>query len=212
MSGGARVSATLGRLDLSGSVYRGFESFGLITFDTDGPLLLPDTPALRLVERYPRFTMIAGDFETVRGEWAVRGEAALFVDKQLAGLARLDGVLGHAFDGGIGVDRRSGDYRVFASAIVHREWSDQDPGLTKADLNLVGSIDRDIARGRYFVRGFAVANPADASAFVRALFVWRVRDDLSVEGSAAAFLGTSDDTLGRFQDCDFLLTRMRYRW
>ena len=212
MSGGARVSTTVGRVDISGSVYRGFESFGLITIDTGGPPLLPASPVLRLVERYPRFTMIAGDFETVRRDWAVRGEAVLFVDKQLAGIARLDGVPGRAFDAGVGVDRRSGDYRVFASAIVHREWSDRAPALTKADLNLVGSIDRDIARGRYFVRGFAVVNPADASAFVRALFVWKVRDDVSLEGSAAAFLGTSDDTLGRFQDRDFLLTRIRYRW
>ncbi|HYN07151.1 MAG TPA: DUF1302 family protein [Vicinamibacterales bacterium] len=212
MSGGARVSGTLGRLDISGSVYRGFESFGLITIDSDGPPLLPDSPALTLVERYPRFTMIAGDFETVRGEWALRGEAAWFVDKRLAGLTRLDGVPGRAFDAGVGVDRRSGDYRVFVSAIVHREWSRRDQTLTKADLNLVGSIDRDIARGRYFLRGFAVANPADSSAFARALFVWRVRDDVSVEGSAAAFLGTSDDTLGRFQDRDFLLTKIRYRW
>jgi hypothetical protein len=212
MSGGARVSATLGRIDVSGSVYRGFEGFGVITFDTAVPPPRSGLAAPRLVERYPRFTMIAGDFETVRGEWALRGEAAMFVDKELAGLSRPDGVPGRAFDAGVGVDRRSGDYRVFASAIVHREWSDRDPALTKADLNLVGSIDRDIARGRYFVRGFGVANPADGSAFVRVLFVWKVRDDVSVEGSAAGFLGTSDDALGRFQDRDFLLTRIRFRW
>jgi hypothetical protein len=209
LSGGGRVSTTIGRLDVSGSVYRGFDGFGVITFDPDPG---PGESVLPLVERFPRFTMIAGDFETVRGEWALRGEAAMFIDKRLATIDRLDAVAGRALDAGIGIDRRSGDYRVFASAIVHREWSDRDPALTKADLNLVASLDRELVRGRYFVRGFGVVNPADGAAFVRGLFVWTVRDDVSMEGSAAAFLGSSDDTLGRFQDRDFLLGRIRYRW
>ncbi|MBC8647131.1 MAG: hypothetical protein H7X85_08210 [Thermoanaerobaculia bacterium] len=37
------------------------------------------------MERYPRFTMIAGDAEMVRGGWAIRGEVAGFIDKPLSG-------------------------------------------------------------------------------------------------------------------------------
>ena len=33
----------------------------------------------RSTARHPRFTMIGGDFETVRGEWGIRGEVAAFV-------------------------------------------------------------------------------------------------------------------------------------
>ena len=33
MSGGARVSTTIGRVDVAGAVYRGFESFGVITIE-----------------------------------------------------------------------------------------------------------------------------------------------------------------------------------
>ena len=221
MSGGGRVSTTIGRVDVAGAVYRGFESFGLITIEAAAPVPLVAPVQLTLVERYPRFTMVAGDFETVRGEWAFRGEAAFFVDKQLAGVTRTGAIPGRSLDAGAGFDRRSGDYRLYASAIVHREWSSEDPRLAKTDVNLVGSIDRPFARDRYFLRGFAVVNPADASAFLRGLFVWKVRDDVSMEGSVAAFLGTSDDTLGRFgpqehpqrrQDRDFLLARIRYRW
>ena len=221
MSGGARVSTTIGRVDVAGAVYRGFESFGLITIEGAAPVPLVAPIQLTLVEQYPRFTMVAGDFETVRGEWAFRGEAAFFVDKQLAGVTRTGAIPGRSLDAGAGFDRRSGDYRVYASAIVHREWSSEDPRLAKTDVNLVGSIDRPFVRDRYFLRGFAVVNPADASAFLRGLFVWKVRDDVSMEGSVAAFLGTSDDTLGRFgpqehqqrrQDRDFLLARIRYRW
>jgi len=174
---------------------------------------------LPLIETYPRFTMIAGDFETVRGDWAIRGEAAVFVDKQLQSVTGTRALGGRALDAGVGFDRRSGDYRVFGSVIVHREWSTgsgstspTEPHLSRTHVNLVASIDRPFARDRYFVRGFGVVNPGDGAGFVRALFVWKVRDDVTVEGSAAAFLGTSDDTLGRFQDRDFVLMRLRYRW
>ena len=54
-------------------------------------------------------------------------------------------------------------------------------------------------------------NPGDASGFVRGLVVWRVRDNVAVEGSAAAFLGDGDDTLARFKTRDFLLVRVRWR-
>jgi hypothetical protein len=212
VSGGARIGTTIGRVDVSGAAYRGFDGFGLISLEFESPSE-PFSPALMtLVERYPRFTMISGDFETVIGEWAFRGEAAMFVRKQLSGVTRTGVVDGRAFDGGFGFDRRTGDYRVFGSVILHREWSAEDRLVSKTDLSLVGSIDRQLGRDRYFLRGFAVVNPGDASAFVRGLFVWKVRDDVSIEGSAAAFLGTSDDALGRFADRDFLLARIRFRW
>jgi hypothetical protein len=204
-------------MDVAGAIYRGFESFGLIS--PQGFAAQPNPPVvLRLVERYPRFTMVAGDFETVRGEWAIRGEGAFFVDRKLSDPAVTFLRDGQSIDVGIGVDRRTGDYRVFGSVIAHREWSTTTPTLpgireiSITHLNVVASIDRAFARDRYFVRWFAVVNPADNAGFVRGLFVWKVGDDVTVEGSAAAFLGTSDDTLGRFQDRDFLLTRLRYRW
>ncbi len=212
MSGGARVSTTVGRLDVAASVYRGHESFGLITVEPD-PVAAPDQLVpVTLVERYPRFTMVGADFETVRGDWALRGEAGFFVDKRLLDSTRTTTIPARALDAGVGFDRRSGDYRVFGSVIVHREWSSRDALIERTDVNLVASIDRQLARDRYFVRGFVVVNPGDGSAFIRALFVWKLRDDLSVEGSAAGFAGTSDDTLGRFADRDFLLLRIRYRW
>jgi hypothetical protein len=220
VSGGARVSTTIGRLDVAGAVYRGFESFGLVTLEGAAAPQLTAPVELTLVEQYPRFTMIAGDFETVRGDWAIRGEAAVFVDKQLQSVRGTRALDGLALDAGVGFDRRSGDYRVFGSVIVHGEWSTAgsgsttptEPHISRTHVNLVASLERPFARDRYFVRGFAVVNPGDGAGFVRALFVWKVRDDVTVEGSAAAFLGTSDDTLGRFQDRDFVLMRLRYRW
>ena len=154
--------------------------------------------------------MFSGDFESVTGEWAWRGEAALFTEKSLQGAAGTP-VKGHAFDAGAGVDHRTGDFRVFASAILHRQWSADDPSIARTDVSLVGSIERQFRRDRYLARAFTVINPGDASGFIRGLIVWRVKDNVAVEGSAAAFLGDGDDTLARFKTRDFLLVRVRWQ-
>jgi hypothetical protein len=200
----------VGRFDVAGSVYRGFDTFGIFSFepepaDSPGPAVVGT-----LVERYPRFTMLAADFETVTGDWAWRGEVAAFVDKRLAAGTSPDGVDGQAFEAGFGLDRRAGTYRVFGSIVARREWSGHDPAVNRTHVNLVGSIERSFGRDRYRARGFAVVNPGDGAAFVRGVFSWSVRDNVALEASAAAFLGTSDDALGRFQERDFLFGRLRY--
>jgi len=213
VSGGFRMSATAGRLDLSVAAYEGHEGFGLVLFEPDSPLGPPaPSPVVgRLVERFPRFRMIAGDFETVHGGWAFRGEAALFVKKKLQ---TAEGTLvnGRVLDAGLGFDRRTGDYRVFGSVLLRREWSDEAPAVAKTNVSLVGSIEREFARERYLARVFAVVNPGDASAFVRGLLVSRLRDNTALELSAAAFAGTGDDTISRFRTRDFVLARLRVYW
>ena len=78
--GGARLSATTGRVDWALAVYSGFPGFGRISA---GPIGLPPgtppdfIPPVLVFETYPRFTMIGGDAETVRGDWAIRGEMAV---------------------------------------------------------------------------------------------------------------------------------------
>jgi hypothetical protein len=155
--------------------------------------------------------MISADFETVVGEWVWRGEAALFAEKSLAS-ATGNVVRGRALDAGVGVDRRTGEFRVFASAVLRREWSAAEPSVDRTDLSLIGSIERQFGRERYLARVFGVVNPVDASAFVRGLFVWRLQDDVALEASAAAFPGTGDDAVSRFKTRDFVLTRLRWRW
>jgi hypothetical protein len=176
MQGGARVSASVGRVDVSTSIYRGTDTFV-------SPL------------GYRRFTMVAGDFETVRGAWAIRGETALRVDQ--------------AFDLGAGVDRKTGEFRVFASAIVHRDFA--TPFSTAStNLDLIGSVERKFGRDHYLARIFAVGNPDDRSAFVRGLFVWSATDQVGLELSAAKFAGTGDDGISRFAGRDF--AGLRVRW
>ncbi len=213
VSGGARLSATAGRMDFSIAAYRGRDGFGTVAFEPsmDVPAQSPDAFVGRLVERYPRFTMIAGDFETVRGEWALRGEAAVFVEKTIAGASGMP-VPGRVVDAGLGFDRRTGNYRLFGSVLVRREWSDAAPFVSRTDVSVVGSIEREFARERYLARVFAVVNPADAAAFARALVVARLRDTLALELSAAGFAGSGDDTLGRFRTRDFALARVRAYW
>jgi hypothetical protein len=210
--GGVRVSATAGRLDVSVSAFEGADGFGIITFEPE--MTDPVTLAVvgRLVEAFPRFRMYAADFETVSGRWAIRGEVAGFVEKQLMGVTVPGAVAGRAIDAGLGFDRRAGGVRVYGTALYHREWSDEDPGVERSDFSLVGSVDRSFARDTQLVRTFAVVNPADRSAFVRGLWSWDTSDNTALEVSAGAFLGTSDDTLGRFKGRDFVFTRFRWHF
>ncbi len=176
MQGGGRVSATLGRVDVSTSVYRGTDTFVSPT-------------------GYRRFTMVAGDFETVAGAWAVRGETALRIDQ--------------AFDIGAGVDRKTGEFRLFASAILHRDFATP---LAKAstNFNVIGSIERKFGRDHYLARVFGIVNPDDRSGFVRGLLVWSVTDKVAIEASAAKFVGTGDDGIARFAGRDFAGVRLRW--
>jgi hypothetical protein len=162
---------------------------------------------------YPRFTMIGGDFETVRGQWGVRGEIAAFVDDSFADpLLRV--VNGHSVDAGIGVDRRAGDYRISGTVLVHRESYDAaiagESGRT--DVSLVAATDRTFARERYHLRTFGVFNPNESSGFARAIATAKIRDNVAIEGSAGWFIGEGRDLVGRFADSDFLYGRLKYYW
>lgn len=195
VQGGGRVSATLGRVDVSASVYRGFRGFGDVTLE---PVLVPGTLHLFAgapVERYSRFTMLATDFETVTGPWAWRGEAAWFKDA--------------SFDIGAGVDRKTGAYRVFSSVIVHHD-SASTATPARTNTNVVGSIERQFHRDQWLARAFVVANPADRSGFVRGLVSWSVSDRVGIDATAAKFLGTGDDTISKFAGRDFVMARIRY--
>jgi hypothetical protein len=219
--GGARFDATVGRFDWSVSAYRGFEPFGLYRLRIDPSLTPSGAPRAVAEETFPRFTMIGADFETVAGDWGIRGEAAAFVEDSFQTPA--PGVAGgSSFDAGAGVDRRAGDYHVSATILFHRESPDlaalppgRDPAgapSSRDDLSLIVSADRTFARERYGLRGFSVYNPSEGSAFLRAVGTAKVHDDAAVEVSGGWFPGDGRDTIGRFGDSDFLYARLKYYW
>jgi hypothetical protein len=182
IQGGARFTATTGRVDWAVSSFRGFQAFPSYA-------ILPPTT---LVEAFPRYTMLGGDFETVRGPWGLRGEAAAFVD---------DGP--DRIESGVGVDRRAGDYRVAGNIL----WTHHD--TEGNDVTLVAAADRSFARETRTVRVFAVYDPADETMFVRGIGAVSLRDDVWLEGSAGIFTGTALDTLGRLTRRDFVYTRLK---
>jgi hypothetical protein len=203
--GGARFNATIGTLDWSVSTYRGFDAFPLVSLEAVGQSAL-------LASTHPRFTMVGADFETVRGEWGMRGEVAVFVDDSFQG-ANLVVVPGASWDAGLGVDRRAGNYQFSGTVLVHRERPDAVAGSglePRTDLSLLFSSDRTFARERYRLRAFSVFNTSERSAFLRAIGVATLTDDLALEGSGGWFLGDGRDTIGRFDDSDFAYLRLKY--
>jgi predicted RND superfamily exporter protein len=204
--GGGRFNATSGRVDWSVSAYRGIEPFGLGSIALPSPL----SSFVPVEILYPRFTLVGGDFETVRGQWGVRGEIAAFVEDNFQDPA-LRIVQGSSLDAGAGVDRRAGDYRISGSALVHRESYDtaiaDESGRT--DVSLILAADRAFARERYHLRTFGVYNPSESSGFARAIATAKLRDNVALEGSGGWFIGDGRDVVGRFADSDFVYARLR---
>jgi hypothetical protein len=212
--GGARVSATTGRVDWSVSGYRGFEPFGVVSIDPASTPFAPGPPSpLRLIETYPRFTMIAGDVEAVRGAWAMRGEAAAFIDRTFQPVepSASDGIgagiyEGHAIEAGGSIERKAGDYRINLAVLMERQVSD---AFTETDVSLVMGAQRSFARETRRVLLFGLWNMADASGFLRSIGSWSLRDNLWLEGSVGWFLGEGTDTLSRFAARDFAYVKLK---
>jgi hypothetical protein len=201
--GGARLNATTGRVDWSVSAYRGFRPFGIYTLVAIDPAAPPSAERL-----FPRFTMIGGDMETVSGAWGFRAETAIFVEDAFQVDNGIGLRQGRSFDGGAGVDRKAGAYRVSGSVLVHHESYDGDGART--DTSLILSADRSFARERYEGRLFGVYNPSSRSTFFRWIATAKVQDNLALEGSIGWFNGEGLDTIGRFADSDFIYARLKY--
>jgi hypothetical protein len=197
VQGGARFTSTVGRVDVGVSAWRGFESFPTYTlapFDPDPLVLIIPT----FIETFPRFTMVGADFETVSGPWGLRGEFGVF-----------DGASPRSFEGGIGADRRAGNYRVALNALVAR--------AADTDLTLVGWAERTFARETRSARLLAVYDPADDTAFIRTIGAVSIRDDWWLEASAGWFTGeplsetpsSGIDVLSLLSRRDFLYMRLK---
>jgi hypothetical protein len=224
LQGGLRLTTTTSRVDWSVSAYRGRRAFPIstLTWEAAAIRLKPDStvgPNRIIRESFPRFTMIGADFETIRGLWGVRGEVAAFVDDELQSFRLVRGVPGHSVTAGVGVDRRAGDYRIAANALLawsgvdHTDPSAQpfagDDEIERTDMSLVIAADRSFARETRTLRVFAVYDPADATAFMRLIGAVSVRDNVWLEGSAGVFTGSSLDVIGRLSRRDFLYARLK---
>jgi hypothetical protein len=215
--GGARLNATTGRIDWAVSAYSGFPGFGRIAA---GPIGLPPgtppdfVPPVLVFETYPRFTMIGGDAETVRGDWAIRGEAALTIgDTVVTGTSPL-GVDGRSVRAGIGADRKAGAVRLSGTLLIEHRDANADPALaiagdTDTNVSVVIGGERGFARDTRKVKVFGAWNVADASGFARTIGTWSLRDNLSLEGSVGWFFGDGDDTISRFADRDFVAVSLK---
>jgi hypothetical protein len=207
--GGARFSATSGRVDWALSAFRGYEPFATYRAVQSAP-----GDPLRIESRHPRYTMVGGDVETVRGEWGIRGEVAAFIGDNFQ-VSPVRTAKGHSLDAGAGVDRRAGSYRISGTVLLHRERLDPNDLSSRdergrSDVSLVLSADRKFARERYGVRVFGLVNASEETGFGRAIATAELRDNLTLEGSIGWFAGAGRDLVGRFADSDFAYLRLTY--
>jgi len=215
VQGGARLSSTTARVDWAIAAFRGIRAFPLYEAAVPDVVESLERRAPLLREQFPRFTMIAADFETTRGAWGLRGEAAAFLDDGLQSGA-LRALPGRSVDGGLGFDRKAGDYTVMGTLLVRRQQSDDDT-VDATNVSIVGGATRMFARETRSVRLFGVYDASDRTGFIRAIAALSVRDSLALEGSIGWFAGgsgavpvlTTASLISRFADRDFLYVRVK---
>jgi hypothetical protein len=128
-------------------------------------------------------------------------------------------VPGRTIEGGVGADRRAGDYRLAASMLVtHRATDDSppsrlarvvDPGIDGTEALIVVSADRNFSRDTRRVRALTVYDPGDDSAFVRVIGALNVRDNVWLEGSGGLFVGSPFGAVGQLTGRDFFYVRLK---
>jgi hypothetical protein len=164
--------------------------------------------------------MVGGDFETARGPWGVRGEVAGFVKDGLQSDVLGRGVSGHTWQGGLGVDRKTGAYRVAGDVIISTTRVDGgnptaaaaariDPNLERNSVTLVASADRSFTRDTRNVKLFAAYDPGNKTTFARFIGAVSLGDNVWFETSAGLFLGRSAEPLGRLTNEDFVYARLK---
>lgn len=219
--GGGRVTGSIGRVDVGGSVYRGFEAFPVYSV-FQAPTFAPGPPVFVAIGYHPRFTMVAGDAETVRGPWGLRGEVAYFPNATLQsyGTGTTTGVPGNTLVVGVGGDRKTGNYRVAANMVVTRRRLDMDllirallmpydPAVASTDVLLVGWAERSFARETRTLRLLVANNPAEGSVFLRAIGAWSLHDGVALEASGGWLSGSGQDLLSRLERRDFVYARLK---
>lgn len=207
IQGGGRFSATSGRVDWSLSAYRGFEPLPVYV---SAVAATPQPDPIGLEALFPRYTMIGGDFETVRGAWGLRGEAAVFPQRTLQ-VANAPAIVdGRAIEAGVGLDRRAGHYRISGNLVLTRQWARVDVDeVNRTDVTLVAVADRSFARETRRLRILSVYDPSDGTAFVRAIAEVSLRDNVSLEASSGVFAGEGLGRLGRLASRDFVYLRLK---
>ena len=193
------LSVDHGRVDWSVSAYRGFE------------LRLTGRTTGAAPTRFPRFTMVGGDFETVRG--AVGGprrgggvrRSHAAGDRRRRSIAR-----GHAVEGGLGVDRKAGELpgqrqRGAARSARRRRCGDAIGPTSRSSAPPIAASRARRARcacSPCTIRRRTVPSCASIAAV-------SLRDNVWLEGSGGMFAGDGVDALGRLARRDFLYARLR---
>ncbi|MBA3271899.1 MAG: hypothetical protein H0T71_15460 [Acidobacteria bacterium] len=112
-------------------------------------------------------------------------------------------------EGGVGVDRKAGAYRVSTNVVLTRQTEPDAVNGDRTHTTLVGSLDRSFASDTRHVRLLAVYNPGEQSAFARLIATLNLRDNVQLAASGGWFTGQGDDSLSLLATRDFAYARLK---
>jgi hypothetical protein len=224
MQGGGRLAASTGRVDWAVGAYRGFRPLQVyqLSYALSG---IPAAPVVAIVVsgKYPRYTMVSGDFETALSRWTIRGEAVVSDDRAIQARGTPVIASGRTVQAGFGADRTIAGYRVLAELVAHHAMIDAPslatdpltaapPRFDRRSLTAVGILERQFARETRLIRGFGIYDAVNKNGIARAVGAISPRENWWVEGTAVWFSGRRAGFLGPFVDDDFLSVRLTRRF
>jgi len=224
---GARLAATFKDVDLAVSWLAtrdpmpGVSSFPIDNLDVDSILSLEDvqdrldqlnlTPG-DIEVGYPRTRIYGLEFETVLGEYGLRGEAAFF-DRQSFLQSDLTSVRKEVLHAVLGMDYTSEQnwyINLQLSDQVIFDYQDEILFFNRHNVSAMGEISREWARGDWETGLKGVYFLSDKSSHMNPYITHTPIDSLDITLGLHLFHGARDTVLGQYRNNDQAYLRLQY--
>ncbi|WP_161635972.1 DUF1302 family protein [Desulfonatronovibrio hydrogenovorans] len=227
---GARLGKTLGEVDWAASFLYTREampyvsSFPIKNLKVDGAFSLddlkksfPDPADLtdeKVEVRYARSRIYGLEFETVHGNFGIRGEAAYF-DEQTFIRDDLTSMQRPAFHGVGGIDY-IGENEWYANLQLSSQYvfNHQDEILffKRHNYSIIGELSKDWARGTWETGVRGIYFLSDDSSHIHPYITYTPVTNLDVTFGLHFFQGSRDTILGQYKDNDQIYLRVKYHF
>ncbi len=173
----------------------------------------PTSEDVRLLAKYARLNVVGADFETVIGEFGLRGEAGLFLKplylKEDFSLTRKTTI-----SSGIGIDHTTANDLYLNLQFIGRfilNGNDLYPA-NQYTHQLVGIISKNFLRERVVPSFYCGYNFSDQDSFYNPEITYKPNGSLSFSIGAFIFEGDATTVFGRFDDNDLVYLTCEYKF
>lgn len=171
----------------------------------------PSAEELVLEEEYQRTHVIGKDFETVVGNFGVRGEAALFVDVPYL-RDDFSYTRKKTFIVGIGIDHTTADNLYYNFQIIETLILNYAPlfAQERSSCLFTSNLSKEFLRGRFIVNLDSSFSPSYYDWMLNPELAYKFNNGMRLSVGGFIFEGSPTTVFGRFSAKDLVYLRMKY--